>query len=231
MPFKLESEILRRINHPQVPGFVEAFSAGCVHYIVQEYIPGLPLSSLLGSGRCFSEVEVKSIVRQLLIILNALHHPEQKENAVIHRDLRLSNLLLKDGQVFLIDFGFARFLDPAQFAFCPDPLEYKFSPNESSGRGALRQVKDLPSLKRIPGVETYKLLRREVSPRSDLFGVGVVAVDLFSSWVEDESQFAMPWQEVLPISEPFTVFLQKLLSQKDGFSTAAKALEYLETIT
>lgn len=231
MPFKLESEILKRINQPQVPAFVEAFTAGYVHYIVQEYIGGLPLSSLLGSGRRFSEVEVKSMVRQLLVILNNLHHPEQEGNAVIHRDLRLSNLLLKDGQVFLIDFGFARFLDPAQFAYCPDPLEYKFSSNESSGRGALRQVKDLPSLKKIPGMETYKLLRREISPRSDLFGVGVVAVDLFSGWVEDESLFERPWQEVLPISKPFTVFLQKFLSQNDGFSTAAKALEYLETIS
>lgn len=230
MSFRLEAEVLRRINHPQVPGFVEAFSAGYVHYIVQEYIAGLPLSALLGSGCRFSEGEVKNIVRQLLVILNHLHHPEQKENAVIHRDLRLSNLIFKDGQIFLIDFGFARFLDPLQFAFCPDPLEHKFSSNEGFGRGALKQVKELPSFNKIPGMETYKLLRREVSPRSDLFGVGVVAVDLFSSWVEDDSQLEMPWQEVLPISRPFVVFLQKLLSQKDGFNTAAKALEYLETI-
>lgn len=230
LPFELESEILRRITHSQIPGFVEAFSAGDVHYIVQEYIEGLPLSSLLEAGRRFSEAEVKSIVRQLLSILNNLHRPAQKKNAVIHRDIRLSNLLFRDGRIFLIDFGFARFLDPSRYAFCPDPLEYKFSCNGSSGSGALKQLKELPSLKKIPGVETYKLLRREISPRSDLFGVGVVAVDLFSSWVEDESLFERPWQEVLPLSGPFTVFLQKLLSEKVGFDSAAEALGYLEAI-
>lgn len=227
LPFKLESEILKRIDHPHIPGFVEAFSTGELCYIVQEYIEGLPLSYLLDSGRRFSEAEVKGIVRQLLTILNCLHLPAQKENAVIHRDLRLSNLMLKEDQIFLIDFGFARFLDPAQYAFCPDPLEYKFGCSGGSGRGAIKQLKELSSLKKIPGIETYKLLRREISPRSDLFGVGVVAVDLFTTWVEDESLFEMPWQEVLPLSGQFIVFLQKLLSQEDGFDSAAEALEYL----
>jgi serine/threonine protein kinase len=230
LPFKLEAEILRRIAHPQVPGFVEEFSAGDVHYIVQEYIEGLPLSTLLTSGRRFSEAEVKNVLRQLLSILNGLHNPAQKENAVIHRDLRLSNLLIKDDLVFLIDFGFARFLDPSQYVYCPDPLEYKFSGDCGSGRGALGLIVESPSLKKIPGVETYKLLRREISPRSDLFGAGVVAVDLFSSWVEDEALFEMPWQDVLPISGPFKIFLQKLMSPSDGFDSAADALEYLDAI-
>lgn len=230
LPFELESEILRRITNPQIPVFVEAFSTGDVYYIVQEYIEGLPLSSLLDSGRRFSEAEVKRIISQLLSILNELHCPAQKENAVIHRDLRLSNLMLKDDQIFLIDFGFARFLDPAQFAFCPDPLDYKFGSNESLGSEAPELVKELPSLKKVPGAKTYKLLRREISPRSDLFGTGVVAVDLFSSWVEDESLFERPWQGVLPLSGPFIVFLEKLLSQKGGFDSAGEALEYLGAI-
>lgn len=228
LPFQLESEILKRIAHPRIPAFVEAFTAGDVHYIVQEYIDGLPLSSILDSGRRFNEAEVKGVVRQLLFILNGLHRPVHKENAVVHRDVRLSNLLLKDNQVFLIDFGFARFLDPAQFAFCPDPLQYKFG--SGAEKRAPEKVKELPSLKKIPGPETYILLRREISPRSDLFGVGVAAVDLFTTWVEDESQFELPWQEVLPLSGQFMVFLQKLLSQKDGFSSAGEALACLESI-
>lgn len=230
LPFQLESEILRRIAHPRVPGFVEAFTAGDVHYIVQEHIDGLPLSSILDTGRRFYEAEVKGIILQLLSILNGLHRPVHKENAVVHRDLRLSNLLLKDNQVFLIDFGFARFLDPAQFAFCPDPLQYKFSAGAGAEKRAPEKVKELPSLKKIPGPETYKLLRRGISPRSDLFGVGVAAVDLFTTWVEDESQFELSWQEVLPLSGQFIVFLQKLLSQKDGFSSAREALVCLESI-
>lgn len=229
LPFKLESEILRRISHPQIPGFVEAFSTDDVHYIVQEYMEGLPLSCLLDNGRRFSEAEVKRILSQLLFILNELHCPPQRENAVVHRDLRLSNLLLKDDKLFLVDFGFARFLDLSQNFSCPDPLENKFDDCSDEGL-SLKQLNELRPRKKIPGVETYRLLRREISPRSDLFGAGVVAVDLFTSWVEDESLFNRPWQEVLPLSEPFVYFLQRLLSREDSFQTAAEALEYLGSV-
>lgn len=226
LPFKLESEILGRISHPQIPGFVEAFSAGDYHYIVQEYIEGMPLSSLVDTGRRFSEGEAKVIIAQLLYILCGLHCPPRKENAVVHRDLRLSNLMLKDDKIFLIDFGFARFLDLSRNLSCPDPLEHKYS-DIAGEEQPLRRLSDLSSRKKVPGVETYKLLRTEISPRSDLFGAGVVAVDLFTSWVEDETLFDSPWQEVLPLSQPFVGFLLRLLSREGGFHTAAEALEYL----
>jgi len=224
--FSLEAEILRRLDNPQVPGFVEAFTHEGIHYIVQEFIDGLPLSYLLDAGHRFSEEEIKEIVLQLLGILNDLHCPPRKKDAVIHRDLRLSNLLLKGEKVFLIDFGFARFLDPSQNGFFPDPLKKKFC--RSSGALLSKPLNRLKFAKKIPGPETYRLLRPEISPSSDLFGTGVVAVDLFSNWVEDESLFNRPWQEVLPLSEPFTNFLQKLLSRKDGFSSAAEAMNYLK---
>jgi len=229
LPFELESEILRSVSHPRIPGFVGAFSFGEIHYIVQEFSEGLPLSCLLDSGRRFSEDEVKNIVTQLLSILRDLHTPPQRENAVVHRDLRLSNLLLKDDELFLIDFGFARFLDLSRNLSCPDPLENKYKDSNGDGQ-PLRLLSDLPSRKKIPGAETYRLLRKEISPRSDLFGAGVVAVDLFTSWVEDETLFDRPWQEVLPLSEPFVSFLARLLSREDGFHTAAGALEYLGSI-
>jgi len=210
---------------------VEAFSANGVYYIVQEFIDGLPLSNLMDGGRRFSEAEVKRIILQLLAILNDLHCPPDQKDAVVHRDLRLSNLLLKDNKLFLIDFGLARFLDLSRNGSCPDPLEKKFGCCSGSGSGLLhKRLSELRSTKKIPGAETYRLLRREVSPRSDLFGAGVVAVDLFTNWVEDESLFNRPWQEVLPLSELFVDFLQRLFSRKNGFETAAEALECLESL-
>jgi len=216
--FKLEAEILKRVNHPQVPNFVESFSLAGVNYLVQEYVEGLPLSSLVYTGQRLSEAEVREFIRQLLCILNALHNPLNREDAVIHRDLRLANLMLSGDKIFLIDFGMARFMDSGQFPFCPDPLQKKFTTAlHCSGNAALR---------RIPGPYTYQLLRQEISPRSDLFGVGVVAVDLFTSWVEDEALFEKNWGEVLPLSEEFKTFIQKLLSQ-EGFSNSTEALSYL----
>lgn len=230
LSFQLESEILRRIASPRVPGLVEAFTLDDVHYIVQEFKEGLPLSYWLDAGRRFSETEVKGFLRQLLAILHELHCPPIKKDAVVHRDLRLSNLLLQDGQLYLIDFGFARFLDQSQNHHCPDPLDEKFGSGASGGEVWSKQLDEISSGKKIPGAGTYRLLRREISPRSDLFGAGVVAVDLFTNWVEDESFFSRPWQEVLPLSSEFAVFLQKLLSRNNGFATAAEALEQMKTI-
>lgn len=209
---------------------MEAFSEGDMHYIVQEYIEGLPLSYLIENGCRFSEADVKGMVLQLLSILNDLHCPPQKKDAVVHRDLRLSNLLLQNDKLFLVDFGFARFIDLSRNVFCPDPLENKFYCNSGSDRGFLNPAGGVPFKKKMPGIETYRLLRREVSPRSDLFGAGAVAVDLFTSWVEDESLFNRCWQDVLNLSDPFIVFLEKLLSREGGFETAASALEYLGSV-
>lgn len=200
--FRLEAEILRRLSHPRIPGFVEVFSSAEAHYLVQEYVEGWPLSHLLSTGRRFSEAEVKGIIRQLLEILNALHNPRRRQDAVVHRDLRLSNLMLSGDSLYLIDFGLARFIDGRQFPFCPDPP------------------------RREPGSPAYELMRREISPRSDLFGTGIVAVDLFTNWVEDEALFQESWDQVLPLSEPFKMFIKKLLD-RDGFVTAAEALAYL----
>lgn len=179
----------------------------------------MPLSCLIDSGTRFSESEVKGIISQLLLLVKDLHCPKQKKDAIVHRDLRLSNLLFNSGKVYLIDFGLARFIDPAQFPLCPD----------SSIEEYPREIHRLKAQKN-PGVETYRLLRKEVSPRSDLFGVGVVAVDLFTSWVEDESLFDLPWEDVLTLSDPFITFLHKLLSRETGFETAQEAITYLNRI-
>lgn len=224
--FKLETEILRRIENRQVPSHVESFSQNGVDYIVQEYIEGSPLSYLVDNGTRFSEAEVKDILSQLLLILNDLHSPRQKKNAVVHRDLRLSNLLFKGGEIYLVDFGLARFLDPAQFPCCPEAMEDRHSSDSGRGSPGRTELK----LQKNPGIETYRLLRKEISPRSDLFGVGVVAVDLFTGWVEDDSLFALPWEDVLPLSTPFIIFLRRLLSREGGFETAPEAMAYLESI-
>jgi len=215
--FRLEAEILKRVNHPQVPKFVESFSLAGVNYLVQEYVEGLPLSSLVYTGQLFSEAEVREFIRQLLDILNVLHNPANRKDAVIHRDLRLSNLMLSGDKIYLIDFGMARFMDSGQFPFYPDPLQKQFNTAPyCSGNAGLR---------RKPGPYTYQVLRKEISPSSDLFGVGVVAVDLFTSWVEDEGPFEKNWADVLPLSEDFKAFIQQLLSQ--GFGNSTEAFNWL----
>jgi serine/threonine protein kinase len=204
----LEGNILSQLNHPRIPRYIEAFSQDGVDYLVQEFMSGYPLSYYIVNGKRFAEVETKTILLQLLEILAYLHEPEEMRLAVIHRDLRLSNLFWFEDKVYLVDFGCARYFDgkTEQPASGPD-------------------IGDVNMSNRRPGTRTYALFRKEVSPRSDLFGAGVVGLDLFTNWIEDEALFQKPWQEILPASDTLKVLIETLLNQGMQSISAANILK------
>jgi len=192
----LESHILSHLNHPGIPRFIEAFSHDGVEYIVQEFMSGYPLSYYIVNGKRFTEEEARRILLQLLEILVYLHEPEGTRRAVVHRDLRLSNLFWSDDKVYLVDFGCARYFD-----------------NKTEQPIGEPNIADMKMSNHRPGTRTYALFRKEVSPRSDLFGAGVVGLDLFTNWIEDEALFQRPWQEILPASDTFKDLMETLLNQ------------------
>ena len=51
-----------------------------------------------------SDSKIKSIIYQLVNILHSVH-----DNSVIHRDIKPQNIMIKNGDLYLIDFGFATF--------------------------------------------------------------------------------------------------------------------------
>lgn len=202
----VEGSILARLNHPGIPRFIEVFEHEGVEYLVQEYIEGYPLSYHVVKGRRFTEDEAKDILCQLLEVLMYIHGPEEGRLPVVHRDIRLSNLVWNDGRVHLIDFGLARHWDGV-----------RESPGELPGEMGARMSRCRP------GTKTYATFRKEVSPRSDLFGVGVVGLDLFTAWIDDEGLFQEPWQDILPASDSYKDFLEKLLGREKRFKTAEDA--------
>ena len=46
--------------------------------------------------------DIKSVAKQLLEAINYLH-----ERNIVHRDIKLQNILMHDGTLKLIDFGFS----------------------------------------------------------------------------------------------------------------------------
>jgi serine/threonine protein kinase len=79
-------------------------------YIVMDYIES-DLSSVIKRGVIQSEDVIRFIAAQLLLGLAAMH-----KNKCIHRDLSSRNILVdgKTSQVFICDFGLARFYDPEE---------------------------------------------------------------------------------------------------------------------
>lgn len=103
--FKLlqrEIDILKYLNHPQIPQYVEAFEIQSGFCLVQQYIE----SQSLAAPKPRTLAQVKRIARQILEILcylQACYPP------VFHRDLKPENLLEDEqGSIYLVDFGFAR---------------------------------------------------------------------------------------------------------------------------
>ncbi|MBN1146995.1 MAG: serine/threonine protein kinase [Anaerolineales bacterium] len=113
--FQQEANLLRRLNHPNLPkvvdAFTESFAGGDKHYLVMEFVPGQTLQTTLENRPGpFSEAEVLSWAMQLCDVLAYLHGQTPK---IIFRDIKPSNIMLTpQGQIKLIDFGIARFFKP-----------------------------------------------------------------------------------------------------------------------
>ena len=77
--------------------------------VIEEYISGQNIESMLDKGLVFSDQEAKAITRKLCAILKQF----VSGDAFVHRDIKPSNLILKEnGDLFLIDFNAAKFVDP-----------------------------------------------------------------------------------------------------------------------
>jgi len=111
--FLQEANLLRRLQHPNLPKVMDVFSEGGKYYLVMEYVHGLTLQEmLLERNSPFNELEVLPWAMQLCDVLDYLHSQNPK---IIFRDLKPSNIMLTNqGQIKLIDFGIVRFFKPGK---------------------------------------------------------------------------------------------------------------------
>jgi serine/threonine-protein kinase len=105
--FSSEQRTLAQLNHP---GIARLYDAGTLDdgtpWFAMEYVDGIPLADYCSRRRC-------SILERLQLfraVCEAVQHAHQQ--AVIHRDLKDSNILVKtDGNARLLDFGIAKQLE------------------------------------------------------------------------------------------------------------------------
>jgi serine/threonine protein kinase len=98
--------ILKRLKHPHIVDLVEIVVGNKLEsvFLVFEYCQ-CDLAALIDSSSKppFTEAEIKRLLIQLFDAVAFMH-----EHWVIHRDLKLSNLLYNKGCLKLCDFGLAR---------------------------------------------------------------------------------------------------------------------------
>lgn len=123
MRFEREVGLLRQLDHPNI---VHVYDSGICEnsgqaYMVMELIEGNTLSHLMQTTADALCIEAKMVLCRGL--LEGLVHLE--ENHVLHRDIKLANIMLNESQQpVLVDFGLVRLMHSSltnTFAFLGTP--------------------------------------------------------------------------------------------------------------
>jgi len=125
-----EIKILKSIEHENIIKLYDQLETSQYYFLVTEYCNGGGLSDCLDYHinqyhKPFSEEVVQYLMRQIVSGIRYLHSKH-----ILHRDIKLDNILVKfdteedkqkknmlKAKVKIIDFGFARYLDPKELAF------------------------------------------------------------------------------------------------------------------
>jgi hypothetical protein len=150
-----EVRVLRALSHPGIPAYVEHLvltqGPDTALWLVQELVPGMSLAQELEEHR-YAPREVLAIVAELAGILDYLH---SLSPPVIHRDVKPGNVMRRpDGGLALVDFGSVR--DVAKGTLGGSTVAGTFgymAPEQFAG---------------------------DAEPRSDLYGLGALAVALLT---------------------------------------------------
>ena len=152
--FFREAQACARITHPNIVIIHDMGEDDGRLFIVMELLEGEELRRVIARHAQLSLRDKLDIVRQ---ICDGLHYAHQK--GVVHRDVKPANiLLLRTGQVKILDFGIAQIA------------------------GAATQ-RDLTRTGMIMGTLRYmapEQVRGQADRRSDIFSVAAVSYELFS---------------------------------------------------
>ncbi|MGG6298097.1 protein kinase domain-containing protein [Leptolyngbya sp. AN02str] len=219
--FQQETQYLSQLGeHPQIPAFIDTFVQNHQAFIVQEWIDGRTLERETCSA-LFKECEVRSILQELLPVLQYLH-----DRHIVHRDIKPANIIRcktpphklhssqdgKQGELVLVDFGSAIRLTSIHQA----------------------------STETLIGSAEYaapEQIRGQVDYTSDLYSLGVTCLHLLTQMspfeLYDGGDSCWRWQEYLsePISLSLEMVLRKMIEPvaRQRYQSATEVLADLET--
>lgn len=102
--FELEKNLLQSITHHGFPRYYEDGTHKGIPFYTMQYIEGKNFEQLIfHDGQKYSEFEAFTIAYELLDHINYLH-----EHHLIHRDIRIPNVIANGSKIVLIDLGLTR---------------------------------------------------------------------------------------------------------------------------
>ena len=110
-----ETNLMKKLDHPNVTKIFETFENDNYFLISMEYINGGNLFSYVKKRRKISEKISKYLFRQIILGLNHIH-----SHNIVHRDIKLENILIDfKNNIKICDFGIGTILKS------PDDLLYE----------------------------------------------------------------------------------------------------------
>ncbi|MEH7416699.1 protein kinase family protein [Neobacillus drentensis] len=104
--FEVEKELLKSIHHPGFPKYFEDGTYKEIPFYTMEYMEGKNFEQLIFSeGWKISEQGAFKIADELLALIEYLH-----SRNIIHRDIRIPNVIFDGEKIKLIDLGLGRYL-------------------------------------------------------------------------------------------------------------------------
>jgi serine/threonine-protein kinase len=215
--FKREAETLEKLgNHDQIPRLLAYFEEDEEFYLVQEYIPGNPLSLEIQPGVRWSEDQVIHLLQEVLPILEFVHSHE-----VIHQDLKPPNLIRRssDNKLVLVDFGAVKQVKMYSL-MTPEQLKNETVPIGTPGYMPSEQALGKPH------------------PNSDIYALGMIAIQVLTGMNpkqlgEEPVSGEILWQHHAQVSDSLAAILSKMVRQyyKYRYQSAADVREAVAAIT
>lgn len=109
--FTTESQIVRELNHPQLPKYQSRGLIDGKAYYAYEFIEGFQLINLSQEQQRFPPALVKELAKDIVAqLLEQLHFLHSKLKPVVHGDISSENILIDSKQkIYLVDFGCSHF--------------------------------------------------------------------------------------------------------------------------
>jgi serine/threonine protein kinase len=155
--FRREQEALKRLSHPNIVRLFGSGRAGDRSYLLLEYFAGPSLFDVLESLPK-RRLHVPDGIRATMHIGAAIHYLHRQ--GFLYRDLKPSNVLLREGIPILVDFDVVRKIDQRR-------------PSDRLGTA--------------PYMAPEQVLREPLSPATDVYGLGALLYELITGhWPTEE---------------------------------------------
>ncbi|MCI0713722.1 MAG: SUMF1/EgtB/PvdO family nonheme iron enzyme [Chloroflexi bacterium] len=149
--FEHEIGVARRLNNPHIIRTTHWDHIGAQFYAVMDYVKGETLRDFM-QGRVFSDKETVHYLQQ---IAEALHFAHQQ--GIVHRDVKPENILMREGNLYLGDFGLA------------------VSPEEDM---SLTDSGEWVGTKKYMAPEQW--YNQPVSPQTDVYALAIIAYEMLT---------------------------------------------------